>query len=428
MATSSRIPGFYQLSISERRAALETHLELAPGTLEHCLSRQGLDSSAADKIAENVLGIYALPFCVQLNVELNGRDRVVPMVVEEPSVVAAASNAARIVRNAGGFQATVPEALMIAQVQLDCVQAPEVARKAIRAQWTHLKASADAAVPGLLKRGGGIRKMEVRDLGEGLMVIHLLIDCCDAMGANLVNTVAESLGPQLAQLSEGRLGLRILSNLSDRRRVQVTCRAHACDLQTRDRNGQVALRGVDVIDAIVRASRFAERDPYRAATHNKGLMNGLDSVLLATGNDYRAVEAGAHAYAARSGKYGPLAIWHREEDQLVGKLEVPLAVGTVGGTLRVHPTAKLALRLAEISSANDLAMLAASAGLASNLAALRALSTEGIQRGHMSLHARAIATAAGANTLEVDGIAHQMATTGIVTSAEAERLLLLKRK
>jgi hydroxymethylglutaryl-CoA reductase len=254
------------------------------------------------------------------------------------------------------------------------------------------------------------------------------LDCLDAMGANLVNAAAEAIGPEVARLSGGQLGLRILSNLCDRRRVRVRCWARAEDLiAARDGDERNSRRaGSKVIDDIVQASKFAERDPYRAATHNKGIMNGVDSVVLATGNDYRAVEAGAHAFAAMTGTYRPLAIWRRDGDRLRGELRMPLALGTVGGTLRVHPTARLALQIAQVSSANDLAMLAASAGLASNLSALRALATEGIQRGHMSLHARSVATAAGALPDEVDRVAASLSEQGTidVTSARAivERL------
>jgi hydroxymethylglutaryl-CoA reductase len=280
------------------------------------------------------------------------------------------------------------------------------------------------AVPGLVARGGGPRSLEVRDLGDGMLVVHVYIDCKDAMGANLANCVAEALGCEVAREAGGRLGLRILSNLCDRRLVRVRCAARAEDLRARPEEGSTPpLDGTDVVDGIVLASRFAERDPYRAATHNKGIMNGVDSVVVATGNDYRAVEAGAHAFAARSGRYRPLATWRRDGDLLMGELVMPLALGIVGGTLRVHPAARLALKLGQVSSADDLAMLAASAGLASNLAALRALATEGIQRGHMSLHARSVATAAGAVNEEVDRVASALAAIRAFDVAAARRIL-----
>jgi hydroxymethylglutaryl-CoA reductase len=388
------------------------------------LERGGLDSAVADKIVENVLGTYGLPFGVALNARVNGKDRLLPMVVEEPSVIAAASNAARIVRNAGGFVAEVSEALMTAQIQLTEVPDTAHARRRLEARTPELLAKAAEAVPGLVARGGGPRSLEVRDLGDGMLVVHVYLDCKDAMGANLANSVAEAVGYDIALEAGGRLGLRILSNLCDRRLVRVRCAARAEDLQTRAEDGSTSLSGAAVIEGMVGASHFAERDPYRAATHNKGIMNGVDSVVLATGNDYRAVEAGAHAYAAHSGSYRPLAIWRREGDLLTGELVMPLALGIVGGTLRVHPAARLALKLAHVTSADDLAMLAASAGLASNLAALRALATEGIQRGHMSLHARSIATAAGAVHDEVDRVATALAAARAYDVSAARRILL----
>jgi hydroxymethylglutaryl-CoA reductase len=388
------------------------------------LERGGLDPALADKLVENVLGTYGLPFGIALNAQLNGKDRLIPMVVEEPSVIAATSNAARIVRGEGGFQAEIREALMTAQVQLTLVPDPERAAERLRASSHDLLALAARAVPGLTARGGGPRSLEVRDLGEGMLVVHVYLDCKDAMGANLANSVAEAIGDDVARVAGGRLGLRILSNLCDRRLVRVKAWASARDLRPRLEEGLDASTPVeDVIDGIVAASHFAERDPYRAATHNKGIMNGVDSVVLATGNDYRAVEAGAHSFAAKTGVYRPLSIWRRDGERLYGELEMPLALGIVGGTLRVHPTARLALKLAQVTSADDLAMLAASAGLASNLAALRALATEGIQRGHMSLHARSVATAAGASSDEVDRVASALAASGAYDLAAARRIL-----
>jgi hydroxymethylglutaryl-CoA reductase len=290
-----------------------------------------------------------------------------------------------------------------------------------------------ASVGNLVARGGGPRSLEVRDIGEGCVVIHVHVDCRDAMGANLVNSIAEAIGPRAQELAGGKLGLRILTNLCDRRRVRVRCRALAADLTMNATSSRAPARAswapepnlesTEVVDRIVEASRFAELDPYRAATHNKGIMNGVDSVVIATGNDYRAVEAGAHAFAARSGRYSPLAIWRRDGDSLVGELEMPLALGIVGGTLRVHPTARLALELVGVSTADELALVAASVGLASNLAALRALATEGIQRGHMSLHARSVAIAAGAAGAEVERVASQIAEQGNVSLDAAKSVL-----
>lgn len=420
----SRIPGFYRLALAERREVLARRAGLELDELVRALEGGGLDARTADKVVENVLGTYGLPFGVALNVRINGRDRLVPMVVEEPSVIAAASNAARLVRAGGGFAAEVIEGLMIAQVQLAEVPNPERAVRRLEAAGEELLALGARAVPGLVTRGGGPRSIEVRDLGHGMIVLHVLVDCCDAMGANLVNTIAEAVGPRAAELAEGVLGLRILSNLCDRRRVRATCRVHGRELVPA---GGPESDGRTIVDRIVLASRFAEVDPYRAATHNKGIMNGVDAVVIATGNDFRAVEAGAHAYAARSGRYLPLAVWRRDGEDLVGELEMPLALGTVGGTLRVHPVAQLALRLLDVQSAADLSMVAACTGLASNLAALRALATEGIQRGHMSLHARSVATVAGAVGDEVEHIAELMARQGTITREAAERLLQIFR-
>ncbi|HEY2514359.1 MAG TPA: hydroxymethylglutaryl-CoA reductase, degradative, partial [Polyangiaceae bacterium] len=369
---------------------------------------------------ENVLGTYALPFGVALNVRVNGHDHVVPMVVEEPSVVAAASNAAKMIRLGGGFQAEVDAPVMISQIQLTEVEDAAAAVRDLRAREAEIVALADRAVPGLVARGGGARGIEVRVLGEPsdrMIVVHVLVDCRDAMGANLVNTVAEAVADRLAAIARAQVGLRILSNLCDKRCVRIRCRIPAEALATDD------MAGEDVIDGIVNASRFAELDPYRAATHNKGIMNGIDAVVIATGNDWRAVESGAHAFAARSGRYAPLAIWRREGSFLTGFLEVPLALGTVGGTLRVHPAARLALRMLATENAGELAMIAASIGLANNLAAVRALATDGIQRGHMAQHARSVALAAGCAGDLVDRVATMIVEARDITLEAAKRAL-----
>ena len=377
---NSRISGFYRLPLEKRRELLGlTRENLA------VLDTGGLDLATADRMIENVVGRYALPFALALNFRVNGRDRFVPMVVEEPSVVAAASNAARLVRTAGGFTVEQDASVMVAQVQLLDVPDPDDAVGRIAAARAEIFALAAAEIPSLCARGGGPRGLDSRVLSRpgdpdgGMVVVHVDIDCRDAMGANLVNSVAEAVADRLAELAGARAGLRILTNLSDRRCVRVRARVTL-----------EPLGGADVADGIVAASRFAELDPYRAATHNKGIMNGVDAVLVATGNDWRGVEAGAHAYAARSGRYLPLATWRRQGDVLEGSLEMPMAVGTVGGALRAHAGARLALELCELGTAADLAAVTAAAGLATNLAALRALVSEGIQRGHMSLHRRAL--------------------------------------
>jgi hydroxymethylglutaryl-CoA reductase len=419
---SSRIPGFYKESVERRQRLVAEVAGFEHATLARAVERGGLDATTADKTVENVLGTYALPFAVGLNVKINGRDRLVPMVVEEPSVVAAMSNAARMIREGGGFDAEHDAPLMVAQVQLWEVRDPVAAAARVEAAAGDLLAMADAAVPGLVARGGGAREVEARDLGDGLFVVHLVVDVRDAMGANLVNTVAEHLAPTIAALTGGVVGLRILSNLSDRRCVRVRCSVPVGVLATETRSGD------EVRDGVVRASKFAERDPYRAATHNKGIMNGVDAVVMATGNDWRAVEAGAHAFAARRGRYEPLATWRVGDDgSLVGEIEMPLALGIVGGTLRVHPGARVALQIAGVRDAQDLACVAAAAGLASNLAALRALASEGIQRGHMALHARSVAVAGGATGDEVDRVAEALSAAGEVNVDTARRAVAALR-
>jgi hydroxymethylglutaryl-CoA reductase len=417
---TSQLPGFYKVTVEERRALIHEATGVAPDVMASALDGGGLSADTADKFVENVLGTYGLPYGVTLNVRVNGQDRVVPMVVEEPSVVAAASNAAKMVRSGGGFHVEVDAPVMISQVQLVKVKDLEAAPRAILAAKQEIMALADAAVPGLVTRGGGARGLEVRVLGapsDEMIVVHILVDCRDAMGANLINTVAEAVADRLAALANATVGLRILSNLCDQRCVRVRCRVPADMLAAEGMDGQ------EVIDGIVNASRFAELDPYRAATHNKGIMNGIDAVVIATGNDWRAVEAGAHAYAARSGRYSPLSIWRRDGDALTGELELPLALGTVGGTLRVHPSARLSLAVMGVTEAADLAAVVASVGLASNLAAVRALATVGIQRGHMALHARSVALAAGAVGKDVERIATLIVEARDITIEAARRAL-----
>jgi hydroxymethylglutaryl-CoA reductase len=420
MARTSRLPGFYKVTVAERRSLVSEATGLDVRDIERALDAGGLDADTADKFVENVLGTYAVPYGVALNVRVNGRDHVVPMVVEEPSVVAAASNAAKMARAGGGFVAEADPPLMISQIQL--VDVTDIARceEAILEHKREILHLADKAIPGLVERGGGAKDVEVRRLGEPadrMLAVHIVVDCKDAMGANLVNSVAEAVADRLGELTGARIGLRILSNLCDKRCVRVSCRVPEDALATSEMSGK------DVLDGIVNASRFAELDPYRAATHNKGIMNGVDAVVIATGNDWRAVEAGAHAFAARSGKYAPLAIWRRDGDQLVGKLELPLALGTVGGTLRVHPGARLSLRLLDVKGAGELAAIAAAVGLASNLAAVRALASDGIQRGHMGLHARSVAVAAGAKGALVEKVAAMIVEARDITLEAAKRAL-----
>lgn len=426
MSSQADFSGFHRRPVAERRALVAAHAAHDLPALQAALHAGGLTTEQADKLIENVLGTYALPFAVAVHVRINGRNRLAPMVVEEPSVVAAASGACKLVASAGGFRAEADAPVMIAQVQVHHVPDLEHARHAISQQRAELVEAANRVIPRLVARGGGARDIEIRSPAPDMLVVHVLVDCRDAMGANIVNTVAEALGPRIAELAGGTLGLRILSNLADRRCVRSRCQVPAGLLATAGLDGALVAQGIE------EASRFAEVDPYRAATHNKGIMNGIDPVVIATGNDWRAVEAGAHAYAARSGSYGPLATWRRcSTDKglaLEGRIELPMALGIVGGTSGLHPGAQAALALAQVQDAADLAMLAACVGLASNLAALRALATEGIQRGHMSLHARSLALAAGAKGEEVELVAASMAAKRDISASAAQRELDALRK
>ncbi len=423
MDINSRIPGFYQLSIGDRRDELAKQLKVEKTEIEHAFAK-GLPPELADKMIENVVGVYALPIAIGLNLRLNERDYLVPMVVEEPSVVAAMSNAAKMVREGGGFTAEADDPITTVQIQLWDVADPAKAAAAVKENAKSLMEAANAAFPAIVGLGGGAREIETFDRGEGLFVVHLHVDVRDAMGANMVNTMAEAISDRVGEITGGRVGLRILTNLMERRCIRVKGAAPAKTLATEGFSGE------EVRDRIVEASLFAERDPYRATTHNKGIMNGVDPVVIATGNDWRAVEAGAHAYASRTGVYRPLATWRKRADgALEGQMTIPLALGIVGGTIKVHPGAALALRLLKAETARELAMVAAAAGLASNLAALRALATEGIQRGHMALHARSVAASVGATGGEVQLVADAIvASRNITAPAAAEVLAKLRNR
>lgn len=418
MKDISRHPGFYKLSVESRRRIAAQALEIDLDELIAAINCGGLQSDTADKIIENVIGTYALPFALGLNFRVNRRDYLVPMVVEEPSVVAAASNAAKMVREGGGFVAETDDSIMIGQVQIEQVPDTSAARAQILKHREELIQLGNRAIPDLLQHGGGVRGLEVRELSDDTVVVHMLVDCQDAMGANMVNTVCESVSDRIGALAQGQVGLRILSNLCDRRRVRVTARIPASAVASKDFSGEA------VRDGIVKASRFAESDPYRATTHNKGIMNGIDAAVIATGNDFRAVEAGAHAFAARSGRYEPLCTFRTDGDgYLVGSLELPLALGIIGGPSQVHQGARMALRILNVKTASELAQVVACVGLASNLAALRALSTEGIQRGHMTLHARSVAIAAGAQGDQVERVAEKIRAMGQITLETAQQVL-----
>jgi hydroxymethylglutaryl-CoA reductase len=381
-----------------------------------------LSPELAERMIENVIGVYGLPLGIAANFQLNGRDYLIPMAIEEPSVVAGASFAARLVRDGGGFQTQSDEPLMIGQVQILDIADPHAARFRLLAAKQEIMALANRQDPVIIKLGGGARDLEVRVLENtpvgAMLVAHLIYDVRDAMGANTINTALEAIAPLLARISGGRTRLRILSNLADRRLARAKGVVPVASL------AQEGFSGEDVAQGIVEAYAFAAADPYRATTHNKGIMNGVDALVIATGNDWRAIEAGAHAYAARGGRYTSLSRWERDASgNLVGSLEMPMALGIVGGATKVHPTAKLALKILGVQSARELAEAAVALGLAQNLAALRALAAEGIQRGHMALHARQVALSIGAPAEQIDAIVARMVSEKAVRPDRALEIL-----
>ena len=422
MGRTSRLPDFYKLRADERVEIIARWADLTAEETSILIGQQGLSVAQADHMIENVVGVHGLPLGIAANFLINGRDYLVPMAIEEPSVVAGASFAARLVRAGGGFIATSTLPEMIAQIQVLDVPDPWAARFDLLAAKPRLLEMANQTDPVVVGLGGGARDLEVRVIEDSpigpMVVVHLIFDCRDAMGANTVNTAAEALAPTVEEITGGRVVLRILSNLADRRlaRAKATIPAEALAF------GEFA--GEMVVERIVEAYALAAADPYRAATHNKGIMNGIDAVVIACGNDWRAIEAGAHSYAARSGRYTSLSTWAKDATgNLVGTLELPLAVGIVGGASRVHPTARVALKILGVKTANELAEVIVSVGLAQNLAAIRALATEGIQRGHMELHARQVAIAAGAEGELVERVAAQLVAERRIRLDRAQEIL-----
>jgi len=422
--TDSRIPRFYQLSVAERLRELRDRGVLGEADFE-ALSTGSyiLTAMKADQLTENVVGVFSMPMGLGLNFTINDRDYLVPMVVEEPSIIAAVSSAALIVRNSGGFTSEADDPLIIGQVQVLNVSDPDSARTRILDATQRILDLANSTHPNMVARGGGALDVEVHLRGQSarngeLLVVHLVVDSRDAMGANLVNTMCEAVAPLIEELSGGRVFLRILSNLTDRAMVRARAVIPAKNLATEHFGGE------EVRDGIILAGEFAELDVYRATTHNKGVMNGIDAVAIATGNDWRAIEAAAHAFASTTGSYQPLTRWTADDaGNLVGEIELPLKVGTVGGQVQSNPAVRIAYNILGTHTAKELAEVMAAAGLAQNLAALKALSTEGIQPGHMRLHARSVAVAAGASDDEFDEVVERLVASGDIKVWKAQRII-----
>ncbi|MBI5930289.1 MAG: hydroxymethylglutaryl-CoA reductase, degradative [Chloroflexi bacterium] len=419
---SSRLPGFYQKSLPERIGLVAEWAGLNSEEQTILATSAGLMPQQANQMVENALGVYGLPLGVATNFQINGKDYLVPMVIEEPSVVAACSFAAKMARSGGGFITSSDEPIMIGQIQVLEVENLRVAADRILAEKETLLALVNDPDLTIVKLGGGGRDIDVRQFEQTtvgpMLVVDLFYDTRDAMGANAINTACEKLAPALERITGGRVNLRILSNLSDRRKATASCIMTPEGLTTEHMPGAL------VVKSIVEAAVFAEVDPYRATTHNKGVMNGIDAVVMATGNDWRAVEAGAHAYAARDGRYTSMTRWWADENgNLRGMLTLPMAVGTVGGATKVHPTAQIAMKILGVASARELAEVIVSVGLAQNFAAIRALATEGIQAGHMALHARQLALAAGAQGEMVNAIVETMIAEGNIRLDRAKALV-----
>lgn len=411
---TSRISGFYKFSVDKRVELVKEFAGLSDE--EAMLLKKSLEISRADRMIENVVGLFPIPLGIAVNFLINGKDRMVPMAIEEPSVVAAASNAARMARGSGGFRAECLGNIMIGQIQIKNVEDVERSMVRLEDKKGDLIELANQCDPVLVKFGGGARDMEMRqvDTDRGrMLVLHLLVDTRDAMGANAVNTMCERLAKEIEGMIGGKAVLRIISNLATKRKVRAR-------VVFKKEN----IGGEKVVESILDAYALAHEDIYRAATHNKGIMNGIDAVAIATGNDWRAIEAGAHAYASLNGRYRPLTKWWKNESgDLEGSIELPMAVGVVGGATRSHPLARVCLKILDVKSAGELACVMASVGLAQNFAALRALATEGIQRGHMELHARNVAIMAGAKGRSVDEVAKRMVEEGKIRVDRAKEIL-----
>ena len=417
---SSRLPGFYKMKMAERLRRLAAELDSDRSDLAGLGESASLPLANADAMIENAVGVLGLPVGIGLNFVINGEDVVIPMAVEEPSVIAAVSLAAKIAREGGGFKVDADEPRMIGQVQVTELPNPEAARAIILREKAAILAVANDLHPQMKARGGGAKDVQVRILkvGEELhAIVHLIVDTQDAMGANLINTMCEGVAPLIERLTGGRVRLRILSNLADLRLARASCRIPFEALS------DFGFSGAEVAHGIAEASRFADADPYRACTHNKGVMNGVDAVALATGNDWRAIEAGAHAYCARNGKYEPLTRWWVEDGHLLGSIELPIQVGTVGGAVKANPLIPVLLGIMGNPGARALSGIMAAVGLAQNMAALRALGSVGIQKGHMALHARNLAVSAGAKGTAVEEVARALIAAGEIKLHRAQEIL-----
>jgi len=411
---TSMVSGFYKLPVKERVEFVKKFSNL--NDEETKLFFSSLDINIADRMIENVLGNFELPLGIAVNFLINNKDYLIPMTIEESSVVAAASNSAKIARIKGGFKTESTDPLMIGQIQLLDIKDVVGAAKKIIDKKKEILNLANEQDKVLVKFGGGAKDLEVRILNSpiGKMIVtHLVVDVRDAMGANAVNTMCEALAPVLEEITGGKVRLKILSNLADKRIVKATA------VFDKEKIG-----GEDVVEAFLESYNLAVIDPYRAATHNKGIMNGIDALIIATGNDFRAIEAGAHAYASRNGQYTSLSRYYKNKNgDLVGELELPMAVGIIGGAGNIHPKAKLCKKILGIKTAKELAEVVVSLGLAQNFAAVFALSTVGIQKGHMSLHAKNIAVMAGATGDEIEKVANQMVKEGKIKLDRAEEIL-----
>jgi len=417
MSKSSSIPGFYKLSPKDRLALVKEFAGLSDDECALLQNTGALPLEAADRMIENVIGAIPIPLGIGVNFLINNRDYLIPMAIEEPSVVAAASYAAKMVRDGGGFHTSSTPPIMIGQIQVVGIADPDAAKLRVLKAKEEILKKANEQDPVLASVGGGAKDIDAKIIhtSQGTMlIVELHVDCRDAMGANAVNTMAEAVAPLIERITGGRVYLRIISNLATKRLAKAWCTVP-----------KEPLGGEEVVDGIVNASAFAAADPYRAATHNKGALNGIIAVVLATGNDHRAIEAGAHAYAALKGQYTSLSVWTKNADgDLVGEIELPMAVGLIGGAVRTHPTAKIAVKILGVKTANEFAEVLAAVGLAQNLGALRALASEGIQRGHMSLHARNIAVAAGATGKLIDLVAERMVKERKVRVDRAKELIV----